>query len=342
MSDLDKDRKPAPSSRSSTRGAEYASSPSAVSSTARGAEAPQPAPSSRSSLRSLLTRPITFGPDVEAPVVRMLYPTEFEQLRGGEEVLLRWSSKDNVGVVAQVVQLSLDDGRSYQDISPELSGSAQSLVWTVPNVGTSFGRIKVIAIDHAGNRGFASSRSPFVIEHVIIKKPAVKLLAPQGRQVLRSGYPVTISWRSTNAAANVRFDLHLSLNGGQSYTPLARNLPSTIQSLRWTIPGITTRCARLRLIMRGSEGVLAEDSSTDDLAIYARTGEFRAVFSGQHGAVPPPGAPSAPPAVSAPPIASPAPVAPSAPPAASPSLAAAAPPVSSAPPPPPRPSKPKT
>lgn len=339
MSDLDKDRKPAPSSRSSTRGAEYASSPSAVSSTARGAEAPQPAPSSRSSLRSLLTRPITFGPDVEAPVVRMLYPTEFEQLHGGEEVLLRWSSKDNVGVVAQVVQLSLDDGRTYQDISPELSGSVQSLVWTVPNVATNVGRIKVIAIDQAGNRGFASSRSPFVIEHIIIKKPAVKLLAPQGRQVLRSGYPVTISWRTVHAAANVRFDLHLSLNGGQSYTPLARNLPSTIQSLRWTIPGITTRCARLRLIMRGSDGVLAEDSSTDDLAIYARTGEFRAVFSGQHGAVPPPG--SLPAAPGAPPAANPSPAAPSAPPVISPPPALAAPPVSSAPPPPPRSSKPK-
>ena len=104
--------------------------------------------------------------------------------------------------------------------------------------------------------------------------------------MLRAGTPIPIAWKQQNAPANVRFDVYLSLDGGQSYSPLARNLPATVQNVRWTVPNITTRRARLRIIMRTSDGFLAEDGSTDDLAVFARTGEYRAVFSGPQASLP--------------------------------------------------------
>ena len=106
----------------------------------------------------------------------------------------------------------------------------------------------------AGNRGFASSGSPFTITRVIIQRPTVRLTSPQGKQVLRAGTPIPIAWKQHNAPANVRFDVYLSLDGGQSYSPLARNLPSTVQNVRWTVPNITTRRARLRVMWEEARG----------------------------------------------------------------------------------------
>lgn len=231
------------------------------------ASAPAPA-SSRSSLRALLS--LLRGPDGDAPIVRVLSPGEREELREGEKVLIRWSSQDNVGVTAQRVQLSLDDGRSYEDISPDLPGGDTRFLWTVPAAVTRRARIKVVAFDDAGNRGFGSSAQPFSICERPPVRPTVRILAPTGLQTLRVGAAVTICWEAEHVNPDaVRCDLYVSING-QDYAPLARGLPGTTQRLRWSIPTTLlgqVRRARLRVVLRTGDQVLAEDNSAEPLTI---------------------------------------------------------------------------
>lgn len=260
---------PPPSSRSTPPAAAEPltlapeSAPSAASPTPAAAPA-----SSRSSLRALLS--LILGPDGDAPIVRVLSPGEREELREGEQILIRWSSRDNVGVTAQRVQLSLDDGRSYEDISPDLPGGDTRFLWTVPAAVTQRARIKVVAFDDAGNRGFGSSARPFSICKRPPTRPMVRILSPTGQQTLRVGAAVTLCWETEHVNPDaVRCDIYVSING-QDYAPLARGLPGTTRRLRWSIPTTLlgqVRRARLRIVLRAGDQVLAEDISAEPLTI---------------------------------------------------------------------------
>lgn len=236
---------------------------------AAGASAGTPAPSSRSSLRDLLAAAV--GPDRDAPIVSVLSPGDAaEDLQAGETVLIRWNSSDNVAVTSQRVQVSLDDGRTYSDVSPELPGDADRFEWRVPRTATRHGRIKLIAFDAAGNCGFASSPRPFAIRVRPASRPAVRLLAPRGLQLLRGGFPVVLTWKPEHVdhmdPASLRYDVLVSLNG-QDYEPLARDLPGAQQRLRWTVPAREAHHVRLRVVVRVGSQVLAQDTSSEPLTI---------------------------------------------------------------------------
>lgn len=237
------------------------------------AKEPEPEPeveershASRNSVWKLLTRPITFGPDIEAPVVKMIYPTDFAVFRPGAKLRVRWESKDNVEVERHRVSLSLDDGITYADVSPDLPGWQKSFTLVVPEVHTTRGRIKVLAADGAGNSAFASSRNPFTIEREP-DPPVVKLLAPLGKQVLRAGTTVLISWRAQKGVPPLVVDLALSFDAGSTYHPLARGLPAALRVFRFQVPNVPSQLCRLRVTVRDGAGRSMSDRSDADLTI---------------------------------------------------------------------------
>lgn len=102
--------------------------------------------------------------DKHAPVVTLLEPRAGAVLRGGAQVTLRWVSRDDIGVVAQSVQLSIDGGRSYNTLAERLKGDAGALEWRVPNLTTTLARLRVQAFDAAGNQGVDELDGTFTIE----------------------------------------------------------------------------------------------------------------------------------------------------------------------------------
>lgn len=102
--------------------------------------------------------------DRAAPVVTLLEPRVGTLLRGGDTVTVRWVSRDDVGVTRHTVQLSLDGGRSYNTLVEELKGDCASLAWLVPNLTTTLARLRVQALDAAGNLGVDEHDGAFTIE----------------------------------------------------------------------------------------------------------------------------------------------------------------------------------
>ena len=110
--------------------------------------------------------------DRQSPAVKVLYPNGGERLQPGQQVLIRWKSDDNVGVVWQSVLLSTDGGITYSDISGSLDGTAQSFLWTVPRLATFEALMRVVAVDRSGNQGMDDSDGKFTIQFPM--KEAIK------------------------------------------------------------------------------------------------------------------------------------------------------------------------
>jgi len=86
-----------------------------------------------------------------------------ETLEPGESVMIAWSSDDDNGVVSADLDLSLDGGATWSvNIASGIADSGGYL-WTVPDLPTNNGRVRVTVRDGDDETGFDASESDFVI-----------------------------------------------------------------------------------------------------------------------------------------------------------------------------------
>jgi hypothetical protein len=107
--------------------------------------------------------PLTSDPPAAGPVVQILAPNTTLKLKGGSTYTIRWSLTGS-GVQRQDVSLSLDGGQSWQDVSTGLPASATSYDWTVPNVKSGSGRIRVRAVTEGSEGVEDQSDADFTIK----------------------------------------------------------------------------------------------------------------------------------------------------------------------------------
>ncbi len=100
--------------------------------------------------------------DSEPPQVTVIYPNGGELLDANTAITVRWMATDNVGVVAVNVFVSLDDGASYQPISPIVANTGQ-YEWVPANRPTVEALIRVVARDAANNSGDDESDALFAV-----------------------------------------------------------------------------------------------------------------------------------------------------------------------------------
>ncbi|MEW6271252.1 MAG: lysyl oxidase family protein [Thermodesulfobacteriota bacterium] len=104
--------------------------------------------------------PVTVPPDdTDPPVVAAVeHPSARSLARGGRPLEVRWSARDDVGVVTQEVWLSTDDGRTFRQVVGDLPGDRSSFAFVVPpHVSTPRARIKVVARDASAQKGELTS-----------------------------------------------------------------------------------------------------------------------------------------------------------------------------------------
>jgi hypothetical protein len=206
----------------------------------------------------------TGAPDHIAPKVRVLYPSGGEVLRGGAQVFIKWQSSDNDGVATHRVQISLDGGRTYRDIGDGLPGQAQGCALTLPMGPFEGVRVKVVALDAAGNLGIGTS-GPFSIAEPDRTAPELTLLSPGGGEVLRGGEVLAIRWQSKDNIGVESHEIQLSVDGGASYNRMLRGLPGQAQAYELRLPRVATARARLRILCRdgaGNAGICVSEEFT--------------------------------------------------------------------------------
>ncbi len=106
-------------------------------------------------------------PDTTPPSVTLLSHNGVDPVGGGTSSPIKWRETDNVGVLRRVIEVSLDNGNTYQEIvstnAPSI-GDSQSYDWQVPaDTVTGRAKVRITVYDGAGNSATATSNRSFEI-----------------------------------------------------------------------------------------------------------------------------------------------------------------------------------
>jgi hypothetical protein len=116
-------------------------------------------------------------PDTTPPAVSLLSHNTVDPLGGGMTSQIKWRETDNVGVLRRVIEVSLDNGNTYQEIvsnTAPSSGETQTYDWQVPaEMVTSKAKVRITVYDGAGNSATAASNKNFEIWPMPIINDAV-------------------------------------------------------------------------------------------------------------------------------------------------------------------------
>lgn len=102
--------------------------------------------------------------DTLKPNLTLVHPIGGEKLQGASIDTITWQVKDNVGIALIEIDLSTDNGTTWQEISKINPTTQNYYIWTVPDINASNCKIRVRAIDFDGNYSTDSNASVFSIE----------------------------------------------------------------------------------------------------------------------------------------------------------------------------------
>ncbi|HMZ81151.1 MAG TPA: hypothetical protein PLL06_15720, partial [Acidobacteriota bacterium] len=230
--------------------------------------------------------------DTQPPTVVLRSPVDGEVIRSGLTFTVVWQSTDNVRVDQQNISFSSDDGVTFDlSIAANLDGTVTQFEWRVPStLRTTRGRVRVEAVDGAGNRGTATSGRVSVTGSSDQLPPSVAIISPDGAVTSKSLFPndgkanddptrsqpIKIEWTAVDETALASFDIAATLvpKTGQTTTfPLviATGLAGDRRSFDW-IPGptVVSETVSLRITARDTSGNTGESITRTPFAIRNR------------------------------------------------------------------------
>lgn len=99
------------------------------------------------------------------------------------------------------------------------------------------------------------------------KAPVIKVMSPNGGELIRPGNNIKISWQADDDSALATQMIELSLDGGQTFsTVIAEGLIGT-REFNWSVPMLETKQARIRIVGIDVAGNRGEAVSASDFRI---------------------------------------------------------------------------
>jgi len=166
--------------------------------------------------------------------LQLSYPTASGiKLQAGKSCEITWTSE--VPSTTLNLEYSTNGGTSYNSIASGVNSDVGSFVWTVPDINTTTGLVRITA---AGNSAYyAISASPFTISKL-------QILSPNGSEVWGFGSLKQITWSYYNVS-NVKLEYRTSPSGG--WTEITPGVPASGNSFNWTVPSVATSNCQVRI-----------------------------------------------------------------------------------------------
>jgi hypothetical protein len=165
--------------------------------------------------------------------INIITPNGGETLITGATYNIEWSSQNVVDVE---IEFSTNSGTTWATIIDSIP-STGIYIWTVPNVITEQGRIKIS--DITDSNIFDISNSDFVIQ----SSKTITVVDPNGGENIEGESEYEILWNSND----VEFvSLDYSINNGASWNIIIDSTESSGIYI-WTVPNILTNQARIRI-----------------------------------------------------------------------------------------------
>jgi len=184
----------------------------------------------------------------------VISPNGGETLYAGDLANITWA--ENPAATNYAIRASYNSGASWFTVATGVTGGSYS--WTVPNVGVTTARVRVVAYNGTTWLGADDSDADFTI----VKGGLV--VSPNGTESFNGNSLQTIQWTAHPDAAT--YDIRLSYNSGASFFTIATGVTGT--TFGWTVPNVDLTTARVRVVSRNGGGTwLASDDSDADFTI---------------------------------------------------------------------------
>ena len=106
-------------------------------------------------------------PDTTPPAVTLLSHNALDPVGAGVPSSIKWRETDNIGVIRRVIEISLNNGNSYEVIATSTapsSGDSQNYEWHIPaEKASAKAKLRITVYDGAGNSATAVSKRTFEI-----------------------------------------------------------------------------------------------------------------------------------------------------------------------------------
>lgn len=201
-----------------------------------------------------------FDIDSTSPTVTLLNHNGGSCVQGGTYTVIVWSASDN-GLTANPITLEYYDGSSWTTIASNLSNTG-SYGWIYPAIDTSEARVRVSAIDSAGNSSTDQSDSAFTIDS---SAPDVSIVSPNGGELLVGGSVYEITWTASDEnlpADPVR--LYYYYYGSEITIATGE---ANDGSYMWTVPSVNGTSVRISICVTDIAGETGYDYSDDYFVI---------------------------------------------------------------------------
>jgi hypothetical protein len=205
----------------------------------------------------------------------VISPNGGEILASGVDWNIEWDSPE--GATTFTVFYSINNGATWKLISENVTEPV--FAWTVPSPRGNKGKclVKVEAYNSKG-RKIASDRSdgPFKIE-------VVRLISPDGGEVLGTGDINLISWQVNKTASEVsQIVLYYSQNDGVTWRVITREVPIGSSDFDWKVPRVVNNVSlktRVKIVLKDLRGkILGSDQSNGPFTMT--NGEERMDYTG--------------------------------------------------------------
>ena len=154
---------------------------------------------------------------------------------------------------------SMDNGATWILITSDATGTSHS--WTVPVPPSNKNTCLVKVVGHSASNvkvGEDKSDKPFTID-------VVRLVSPNGGEVLKTGDPYTIQWEINGTKSDVtKVNLYYTTNGGASYTLInSTPLDGASRTYDWPVPTPTANMGKcyVKVVAYSGNTVLGTDTS---------------------------------------------------------------------------------
>jgi hypothetical protein len=157
--------------------------------------------------------------------------------KGGTNDFIRWEIDDNILVR---FEFSENGTSNWIPVTPAVNSRNLQAPWILPMVNTKRAVIRMV--------NDATGEVIAVSQQFKILTGSLKITSPRGGEKLQAGVMKPIRWTFDNVSI---FDLELSVDGGNTWTTVARNVNASARSQEWIVPNVNTKNAHIRALYNG-------------------------------------------------------------------------------------------
>jgi len=180
--------------------------------------------------------------------VALTAPNGGERWQVGYKKNITWFTSSNVSKVNLYYKTSA--AGSWLPIDTNITASANSYTWMVPNAATQQAYVKVV--DASSNNAIKDSNDAvFTISNI-------ELTSPLGGENWRSGKANVIQWNRSNDISNI--DIYYSTNNGTVWDSVKLGVTASAGQYSWTIPA-SINASQVKVRINNSSDASIADTS---------------------------------------------------------------------------------